>query len=60
MRDDCPQLRANAQRELARAEREKRQELYRVRQEEKALKELQHGIQSGQVAVGSDGKTVWL
>ena len=60
MRDDCPQLRAKAERDLARMEWQERQDRYRARQEERAQRSLQQGIRTGRVGVGNDGKTIWL
>ena len=60
MRDDCPRLQVKAERELARMEWQERQDRYRARQEEREQRSLQQGIRSGRVAVGNDGKTIWL
>ena len=60
MRDDCPQLRAKAERDWARMERQEREERYRARQEEKDQLALERGIRTGRVAVGNDGKTIWV
>ena len=60
MRDDCPRLRAKHERDWAKAERDGRREFYRAQQEEREQRSLERGIRTGRVAVGNDGKTIWL